>query len=214
MSVEKQLFVIQDVLPGKLNALVKNIMDRMGINDPNEAVRRVNSGEWTVKPADLLRKLKTVKVGGAEKFVMNDEALASANVGWTNRAFKTQFLGKVEESVEDAVIAAYCLEKRSPGGPIMTELGSRIEIKLVHFFGLLARQSGGRKGYCSLMGAPILPISRVKTAISGPWAPAGSPAATGACMPTPLMTRTGGLPAAGFSLAVDFLRICPLGQSL
>jgi len=38
-------FVIADVLPGKLNAMVKNIMKQTGVNDPNEAVRMVNAGE-------------------------------------------------------------------------------------------------------------------------------------------------------------------------
>lgn len=41
-------FVIANVLPGKLNALVKNLMSQMGIEDSNEAVRRINSGEWIV----------------------------------------------------------------------------------------------------------------------------------------------------------------------
>ena len=41
-------FAIAEVLPGKLNALVKNLMLQMSIADPNEAVRRVNSGEWIV----------------------------------------------------------------------------------------------------------------------------------------------------------------------
>lgn len=39
-------FAIADVMPGKLNALVKNIMQQTGTGDPNEAVRLVNSGEW------------------------------------------------------------------------------------------------------------------------------------------------------------------------
>lgn len=41
-------FAIADVLPGKLNALVKNIMRQTGEVDPNKAVRLVNSGEWVV----------------------------------------------------------------------------------------------------------------------------------------------------------------------
>ncbi len=41
-------FVIAEVMPGKLNALVKNIMKQTGVSDPNEAVRLVNSGEWVV----------------------------------------------------------------------------------------------------------------------------------------------------------------------
>ncbi len=41
-------FMIAEVTPGKLNALVKNIMRQTGETDPNEAVRLVNSGEWVV----------------------------------------------------------------------------------------------------------------------------------------------------------------------
>lgn len=42
------LFVIAGVETGKLNALVKNIMAQIGITDPNEAIRLVNSGEWVL----------------------------------------------------------------------------------------------------------------------------------------------------------------------
>ena len=45
MSTE---FAIADVLPGKLNALVKNLMRQTGETDPNEPVRLVNSGEWVI----------------------------------------------------------------------------------------------------------------------------------------------------------------------
>ena len=41
-------FAIAEVMPGKLNALVKNIMHQTGEADPSEAVRLVNSGEWVV----------------------------------------------------------------------------------------------------------------------------------------------------------------------
>jgi len=47
-------FSIAEVMPGKLNALVKNIMRQTGTDDPNEAVRLVNSGEWVV--SKLLKK--------------------------------------------------------------------------------------------------------------------------------------------------------------
>lgn len=43
--MNKNFFVISDVLPGKLNALVKNIMKQVKTDDPNEAVRMVNAGE-------------------------------------------------------------------------------------------------------------------------------------------------------------------------
>src|SRR3989344_2731566 len=54
MSAE---FAIAEVMPGKLNALVKNIMRQTGETDPNEAIRLVNSGEWVVtKPARSWRE--------------------------------------------------------------------------------------------------------------------------------------------------------------
>jgi hypothetical protein len=46
--MEKYLFTIQNVETGKLNALVNNIMKQTGADDPNEAIRLVNSGEWTI----------------------------------------------------------------------------------------------------------------------------------------------------------------------
>jgi hypothetical protein len=58
-------FVIKNVYPGNLNALVKNLMTQMGIDDPNEAVRLINSGKWVVKQVDLsgFSTWKTVVVG-------------------------------------------------------------------------------------------------------------------------------------------------------
>jgi hypothetical protein len=41
-------FAIADVPVGQLNALVKRIMQKMLVEDPLEAVRLVNSGEWIV----------------------------------------------------------------------------------------------------------------------------------------------------------------------
>lgn len=48
--MDKQDFFIAHVEPGKLNALVKNISRQIGTNDPREAVRLVNSGEYKVVP--------------------------------------------------------------------------------------------------------------------------------------------------------------------
>lgn len=46
--MSKSEFAISEVLPGKLNALVKTIMKQTGTRDPNEAVRLVNSGERVI----------------------------------------------------------------------------------------------------------------------------------------------------------------------
>lgn len=59
-------FAIADVLPGKLNALAKNLMGQMHITDPNEAVRRINAGEWIVVRAaeyPTLPVWRTIKIG-------------------------------------------------------------------------------------------------------------------------------------------------------
>ena len=57
---DKGLFVTAKVEPGKLNALVKNLMSQMDTTDPNEAVRRVNSGEWVVQPDPRWREMDGV----------------------------------------------------------------------------------------------------------------------------------------------------------
>jgi hypothetical protein len=50
---EKPQSVLAQVLGpgfGQVNVLIKNLMGHMGIDDPFEAVRRVNSGEWMAVP--------------------------------------------------------------------------------------------------------------------------------------------------------------------
>ena len=59
----KPEFLIQDVTPGQLNALVKNIMAQTGTEDPNEAVRLVNSGEWKVVRTIEKKLLLTTATG-------------------------------------------------------------------------------------------------------------------------------------------------------
>ena len=46
--MSKLKFAIANIAVGKLNVLVKNLMIQMNITDPDEAIRRVNSGEWTL----------------------------------------------------------------------------------------------------------------------------------------------------------------------
>jgi hypothetical protein len=45
---EEDYFAIAKVFPGKLNALVKNIMRQTGTKDPNEAVKLINSGKYVI----------------------------------------------------------------------------------------------------------------------------------------------------------------------
>jgi len=60
MSIQNE-FAIADIKSGQLNGLVKNLMRQMNIFDPCEAVRRINSGEWTVAiPAKKWREVDGV----------------------------------------------------------------------------------------------------------------------------------------------------------
>jgi hypothetical protein len=43
-----ELFASAELTAGQLNALVKNLMRQTQVDNPNEAVRLVNSGEWIV----------------------------------------------------------------------------------------------------------------------------------------------------------------------
>jgi len=150
--MDKPVFLIAKVHPGDLNAMVKNSMAQMpDTDDPNEVVRRINSGEWVVRKADLLKQVTTVSVDGVKRFCAKD-SLKEANVGWTSDNFDKLFLNKTEEGVPAATIAVHNLERDSLDAPIMSELGDRTEIQLVHFFDLLKRQSKGEESCLLING--------------------------------------------------------------
>ena len=50
MKKKKEAFATVNVLPGRMNACIKNLMKQMNITDANEAVRRINSGKWIAQP--------------------------------------------------------------------------------------------------------------------------------------------------------------------
>lgn len=138
-------FVTAQIMHGQTNALVKNIMAQMGIDDPEEAIRRMNSREWVVRQLDLLKQVAKISVSGVKRFCAQDH-LKQANVGWMGDNFKGLFLDKVEEDVGAGTIAVHCLEKTSLDAPIMAELGERAELQLAHFFELLKAQSKREEG--------------------------------------------------------------------
>ena len=53
-------FATARVYPGDTDALIKNLMHQMDISDPNEAVRRVNAGEWVVHPIAEASRVLTI----------------------------------------------------------------------------------------------------------------------------------------------------------
>ena len=79
-------FAIAEVMPGRLNALVKNLMRQMGIEDPNEAVRRVNAGEWVVS---RVGSTVVVSTGGITIISVDyghtlEEMIAAGRYDWVN----------------------------------------------------------------------------------------------------------------------------------
>jgi hypothetical protein len=69
-------FAIANVLPGKLNALVKNIMKQTGTDDPNEAVRLVNNGEWLLNKK-WKKKDGIIRFSVASKGFIHDDYVKS-----------------------------------------------------------------------------------------------------------------------------------------
>ena len=151
IKMDKPEFAIADVPPGRLNALVKNIMAQMGIDDPGEAVRRVNSGEWVVRIAGLLKPVATVQVSSTPKFIAS-EHVQTANVGWMGDNFRRVFLNFVEENMSDATLAVSRIERNSLDAPILTELGDKAETKLAYLFQLMEKQSRGEEGMLLVNG--------------------------------------------------------------
>lgn len=143
--MSKSEFVTAGLLGGQTNALVKNIMAQMGIDDPVEAVRRINAGDWVVRQANLLKQVATVQVAGAQTFYAKDH-IQAANIGYLGDNFKKFFLNKVEGSVVAGALVVYHLERQSLDAPIMTELGERATTSLAHFFELIKAQSKGEDG--------------------------------------------------------------------
>jgi hypothetical protein len=73
-------FVIADILPGKLNALVKNIMKQTGVTDPNEAVRMVNAGEVQIS----LSNPKCNEKDGVIRFLVTSNSATGDQEGLEN----------------------------------------------------------------------------------------------------------------------------------
>jgi hypothetical protein len=89
----KESFVIAGIETGKLNAMVKNIMRQMGIDNPEEAIKRVNSGRWHVCPSNRFWR----EENGVIYFSVNHNKEANYR-GWIERLIRKEFA--VENRVE------------------------------------------------------------------------------------------------------------------
>lgn len=84
-------FATKELTPDQTNALVKNLMSQMGVNDPAEAIRRINTGEWVVtqvKPTVTNFPIwKTVTVGNLSNALTARKQLKAAGIKisvWVN----------------------------------------------------------------------------------------------------------------------------------
>jgi hypothetical protein len=109
-------------------------------------------GQWEITgklPEEntmLLKKVVSVRVNGRAKFMARQENRRLINFSSNNEDFDQEFLDMVEENVEGVNIVIHNLQSDSKITPILTELGERAEIKLAHFFGLLATQLEEEQG--------------------------------------------------------------------
>ena len=100
--------------------------------------------------SDLLKFMESVAVEGADMFVVDDQALKKANVGWTSQNFNRLFKGKVEMGVSQAELNVHELKRESMDEPIIKELGgeNRVKIHAATFLNFLkGRQGGWRVAY-------------------------------------------------------------------
>ena len=95
----------------------------------------------------LLLKMETVQLPEVDEFVLTEEVLKKANVGYVGDNFKRLFFGIREENVGAGTIITHRLERNSLDAPILAELGDKARIHLAHFFGLLIKQSNGQSGF-------------------------------------------------------------------
>jgi hypothetical protein len=102
--MDKLPYAIAKVETGRLNSLVKNVMKQTGVNDPNEAIRLVNSGEWIISKAGVWRE---------EDGIIYFSVIPNGNKGWW---WNWKFLN-IEESVRE-VIRSSEFKPTSEGKPI------------------------------------------------------------------------------------------------
>ncbi|MBT4850020.1 Hpt domain-containing protein [Candidatus Parcubacteria bacterium] len=124
-------FAIRNILPGRLNALVKNIMSQTGESDPGEAVRLVNSGKWT-----LVKVLEDMNLGDTPVI---DESRLIAEFG------------------DDQEILAELRDLFLDHAPLLFD--SIAQAIVARNTAIIVRDSHALRGACLTYGAPRLAIA-------------------------------------------------------
>jgi hypothetical protein len=91
----KPEFAIANLNGGQLNAVVKNLMAQIGINDPVEAVRRFNAGEYT-----LVQKVPRWSVDAEGNLIFEVTSDGTSGPEWITRIeSKGLYLGDNTKSI-------------------------------------------------------------------------------------------------------------------
>lgn len=90
----------------------------------------------------------TEKFVAKDNFVVNIEADAKVKISYMGENFKTWFIDKVEEPIQDGVLRYQKLARKSVDGPIITELGgkAKAETTLTEMFSVMRLQGSGEDG--------------------------------------------------------------------
>jgi len=135
-----------EVLPGHLNAMVKNLMRQAGIRDPNEAVRAFNAGELILSPRDPQALLKPVGdpvvLPAVAKFTAKDAFTKANGVAYLGDNFKQYILPVVEENVPEVAVRVWDLTRAARDIRIAAQLNvdETGELSLTHYFQAIQRK--------------------------------------------------------------------------
>lgn len=161
---------------GELNlGQIEAIVNKLG---GMEGVQRFLAGSIEVVVKKILTLVATVKVAAVEHFVAAEkfregETTDGVKVAWLGNNFKTNFLGKTEEGVEEAELKLHKLNQDSLDAPIMNELGDTDETMLAHLWELLKQQPNGEEGKLLVNGwanvAYIRDVNDELWAVSACW---------------------------------------------
>lgn len=114
-----------------------------------EGVKKFLAGELVLKALELLRRVTSVSVSSAERFVASEFfTTENPDVKFYDFGsnFRDNFLTRIEKNIPAAELAVDQLVRASLDAPILAELGDRAETALAYLAELLKKQPNGEDG--------------------------------------------------------------------
>lgn len=128
----------------------------------------------TAEGSELVHCNRLTSVSNFENFLIGEEALNQANVGYIDIVFRADILNKFAESdVCDGQVVVYSLDEDLDGLSIVAKLGKKfVRTKAAHFFELIRRQSRRQCGILDTDGnlnIAFVEINRMTQVIHARW---------------------------------------------